>query len=113
MDWLIMTAHAAGETTAAPAGPMGMLSALAMPVLMIAILYFIMIRPQRKKDKLTKEMLAGLIVGDRIVTIGGIYGKITSIKDDTLVIEIGQGAEKGTMKIARWAVREVEKPAEA
>jgi len=104
MNLFLMTAYAeagAAGANAAAAGAGGMLSALIMPIAMIAVLYFILIRPQRKKDKLTKEMLAGLIVGDRIITIGGLYGKIVSIKDDTLVIEIGQGAEKGTLKIAR------------
>ncbi len=90
-----------------------MYSMILMPILMIAVLYFILIRPQRKKDKLTKEMLSQLVVGDRIITIGGIYGKIVSIKDDTLILESGTGEQKSSIKIARWAVREVEKPAEA
>ena len=117
MNPFILTAFAEGEAAAGAvpgaAGPMGMLSTLLLPILMIVILYFILIRPQRKRDKLTKEMLAGLIVGDKIITIGGIYGKITGIKDDTLILEVGNGAEKSTMKVGRWAVREVEKPAEA
>jgi preprotein translocase subunit YajC len=83
-----------------------------MPVAMIAIFYFILIRPQRKKDKLVKEMLSQLIVGDKIITIGGIHGKITSIKDDDLVLETGSASEKSYVKISRWAVREVVKPFE-
>lgn len=121
MNPFLLTAFAEGEAAAtgtaaagaAAGGPMAMLSTLLLPILMIVILYFILIRPQRKRDKLTKEMLAGLIVGDKIITIGGIYGKITGIKDDTLILEVGNGAEKSTLKIGRWAVREVEKPAEA
>ena len=89
------------------------LSGMLLPILMLVILYFLMIRPQRKRDKLTKEMLAGLLVGDKIVTIGGINGKILAIKDETLVIETGSGENKSTLKISRWAVREVVKPAEA
>ena len=58
-----------------------------------------------------KEMLAGLIVGDKIVTIGGIVGKITSIKDDEIVIETGSPAEKSYVKFQRSAVREVLKAA--
>lgn len=92
---------------------MGGYEALLMPVLMLAILYFIMIRPQRKRDKLVKEMLAALTVGDKIITIGGVHGKIITVKDDTLVIETGSGQEKSNIKISRWAVREVVKPAEA
>lgn len=116
MNLFIMKAlaePAAATADTAAAGTGAMLSSLLVPVLMLAVLYFLMIRPQRKRDKLTKEMLAGLLVGDKIVTIGGIHGKIVTIKDDTLVIETGSGAEKSAIKISRWAVREVVKPAEA
>lgn len=115
MNLFLMTAYAEPAATAAGDGSTMMASfgSLLIPVLMLVFLYFIMIRPQRKKDKLTKEMLAGLVVGDKIVTIGGIHGKITQIKDDDLVIETGSAAEKSSMKICRWAVREVVKPAEA
>lgn len=115
MNLFIMKALAEPVATAdaATAGTGAMLSSLLVPVLMLAVLYFLMIRPQRKRDKLTKEMLAGLLVGDKIITIGGIHGKIVTIKDDTLVIETGSGAEKSAIKISRWAVREVVKPAEA
>ena len=88
-----------------------MLSPIIMMIALFAIMYFMMIRPQKKRDKLIKEMLAGLIVGDKIVTIGGIVGKITSIKDDEIVIETGSPAEKSYVKFQRSAVREVLKPA--
>lgn len=110
MNFFITTAYAAGAT---PGAAGGSLVSLLFPILMLAVLYFIMIRPQRKKDKLVKEMLSALVVGDKIITIGGIHGKIVSLKDDTLVIETGSGAEKSNIKISRWAVREVVKPAEA
>ncbi len=115
MNLFIMKAFAEPVATAtdAAAGTGAMLSSLLLPILMLVVLYFLMIRPQRKRDKLTKEMLAGLLVGDKIITIGGIHGKIVTIKDDTLVIETGSGAEKSSIKISRWAVREVVKPAEA
>ena len=80
-------------------------SMILLPVAMIAIFYFILIRPQRKKDKLVKEMLSQLVVGDKIITIGGIHGKITSIKDEELVIETGSASEKSFIKISKWAVR--------
>ena len=111
MNFFITTAYAEAATPAAAAG--AGLSGLLVPILMLAVLYFIMIRPQRKRDKLTKEMLAALVVGDKIITIGGIHGKIVAIKDETIVIETGSGAEKSTIKLSRWAVREVVKPAEA
>lgn len=114
MNLFLMTAYAEPVAAGTDGNAlMASFGSLLIPILMLAFLYFIMIRPQRKKDKLTKEMLAGLVVGDKIVTIGGIHGKITQIKDDNLIIETGSATEKSSMKICRWAVREVVKPAEA
>ncbi|MBQ2948209.1 MAG: preprotein translocase subunit YajC [Clostridia bacterium] len=75
-------------------------------ILIFVIFYFMLIRPQRKKDKEAKKMLDNLKVGDRICTIGGIYGTIVRIKDQVLTIEVGDA--KTQMMIARWAVRNVE-----
>ena len=75
-------------------------------ILIFVIFYFMLIRPQRKKDKEAKQMLDNLKVGDRICTIGGIYGTIIRIKDQVLTIEVGEA--KTQMMIARWAVRNVE-----
>ena len=75
-------------------------------ILIFVIFYFMLIRPQRKKDKEAKAMLDSLKVSDRICTIGGIYGTIVRIKDDVLTIEVGE--QKNQLVIARWAVRNVE-----
>ncbi|MBR4040483.1 MAG: preprotein translocase subunit YajC [Clostridia bacterium] len=75
-------------------------------ILIFVVFYFLLIRPQRKKDKEAKLMLDNLKVGDRICTIGGIYGTIVRIKDQVLTIEVGE--QKTQMMIARWAVRNVE-----
>ena len=75
-------------------------------ILIFLVFYFLLIRPQRKKDKEAKAMLDNLKVGDRICTIGGIYGTIVRIKDDVLTIEDGE--QKTQMVFARWAVRNVE-----
>ena len=75
-------------------------------ILIFVVFYFLLIRPQRKKDKEAKAMLDNLKVGDRICTIGGIYGTIVRIKDDVLTIEVGE--QKTQMVFARWAVRIVE-----
>ena len=96
---------AAGEMPAA-AGAAEMISMLLPLVLMFAIFYFMLIRPQKKKDKKVKEMLAALTPGDRICTIGGIYGTITGIKDDT--IELAVSNENTKLVVARWAIRNVE-----
>ncbi len=102
-------APAAGTTAegAAAAGGTGDLVGMILPmVLMFAVFYFLLIRPQRKKDKKVKDMLAALKVGDRITTIGGIYGTITSIKDD--IFEISVGKDNVKLVFARWAIRNVE-----
>ena len=75
-------------------------------ILIFVVFYFLLIRPQRKKDKEAKAMLDNLKVGDRICTIGGIYGTIVKIKDDVLTVEVGE--QKTQMVFARWAVRNVE-----
>ena len=75
-------------------------------ILIFVVFYFMLIRPQRKKDKEAKQMLENLKVSDRICTIGGIYGTIVRIKDQVLTIEVGE--QKTQMMIARWAVRNVE-----
>ena len=74
-------------------------------ILMLVALYFFFIMPQRKKDKKHKEMLASLEKGSEIVTIGGIEGKIVSVKDDSITIETGMDRTKIAMK--KWAIRDV------
>lgn len=80
-------------------------------ILMFGIMYVILILPQKRKEKKTKEMLVALKVGENITTIGGIMGKVINIKDDEITIE--SGIEKTQIKIKRWAIRDVEKLVEA
>ncbi len=75
-------------------------------ILIFVVFYFMLIRPQRKKDKEAKQMLDSLKVGDRICTIGGIYGTITRIKDDVLTVEVGEA--KTPLVFARWAVKNID-----
>ncbi len=96
---------ATGTAAAAPAGG-DLIMTLGMMVAMVAIFYFLLIRPQRKKDKQVKNMLAALKVGDRICTIGGLYGTIAALKDDTVTLTMG--SLQNTIVIARWAIRSVE-----
>ncbi|MCD8181456.1 MAG: preprotein translocase subunit YajC, partial [Firmicutes bacterium] len=80
-------------------------------VLIIELLDFMMIRPQRKKEKETKEMINSMKVGDKVVTIGGICGKVARIKDEFVFIEtgnIGTPDEKSVIKMERDAVKTVE-----
>ena len=77
-------------------------------VLIIVLLYFMMIRPQRKREKETKEMINAMKVGDKVVTIGGICGKVSKIKDEFVFIEtgnIGTQDEKSVIKMERDAIR--------
>ena len=75
-------------------------------ILIFVVFWFMLIRPQRKKDKEAQQMLKNLKVGDRICTIGGFYGTIVRIKDAVLTIECGDA--KTQMKIARWAVKSID-----
>lgn len=95
---------ASGTQTASAGGEM--ISMIVMLVVMFGVLYFVMIRPQKKKEKAVKNMLDALKPGDRICTIGGLYGTILSLKDDNVTISLG--AKQNTVVIARWAVRSVE-----
>ncbi len=73
-----------------------------LPVAMFGIMYFLMIRPQKKKQKEEQTMRDNLQIGDEITTIGGIIGKIVTVKDDSIIIETG--ADRNHMKLTRWAV---------
>lgn len=75
-------------------------------VLIMGVLLVIMIVPQRKKEKKVKEMLASIKPGDRVRTIGGIYGTITSVKDDYVFIQVGP--DKVRLVFARGAVSQIE-----
>ncbi len=85
---------------------------LAPQLLMLAIfigaMYFFLIRPQKKKEKSIQQMRNNLHVGDEIITIGGICGKIVKTKENTIVIQVG--ADKVKFEMTRWAVSSVVNP---
>lgn len=98
---------AAGTDATQEMSPVAALLTTFLPMVLIVVVFWLfLIRPQRKKDKKIKEMLAALKVGDRVCTIGGIYATIESIKDDTITLSVGKGDQ--TMVVARWAIRSVE-----
>jgi len=76
-------------------------------VLLFAVMYFLMIRPQKKREKETKAMRAGIGVGDEIVTIGGICCKVVKTKEESIVVQVGP--DKVKMEFMRWAVSKVVK----
>jgi len=94
------------DTTEEVSASSSILSLLLPMILMFAVFYFLLIRPQRKKDKKVKDMLSALKVGDRISTIGGIYGTIQAIQDETIELTVGKDNVK--LMMARWAIRQVE-----
>ena len=86
-----------------------MIGQFAPLVILIVLFYFLLIRPQRKRDKAERDMRNSIEVGDEISTIGGFIGRVVSIKDDVLVIETSNDRTK--LKIYRWAIRGKEAPA--
>lgn len=98
------TAEAAGNTTFTTISSVVMIAAI------VAVFYFFMYRPQKKQEKEQKNMRDSLAVGDEITTIGGIIGKIVSIKEETCVIETSGECNK--LRILKSAVRSVDVKAE-
>ena len=87
---------------AAAPGGVSILPSLFMIVVMIAVCYFLLIRPENKRKKQAEEMRSNLKVGDEITTIGGITGTICAVKEKTLVLETG--ADRVRIEFAKWAV---------
>ncbi len=101
---LILLDTASGASGAQGGGLTETLLMLLPIILMFVVMYFIMIRPQRKKQKEEEKMRNNIQIGDEILTIGGFYGRVVSIKEDALVIESASDHTK--QKIARWAVQQ-------
>ena len=95
------TAHAMGATGAQAEGGGGGTSMLIMLVAIFAIFYFLMIRPESKRRKERQAMIDSLARGDKIVTIGGLYGEVQDVHDDKVVIRI---AENLKVEVAKTAV---------
>lgn len=91
-----------GNAAAAPGAGMGMMLPL---LLLIPIFYFLMIRPQQKRQKQWQSMLASIKSGDRVTTAGGIRGTIISIKDDAIIIRVAPDNLK--IEVAKSAIASV------
>jgi preprotein translocase subunit YajC len=96
---MIFNLEAAAAT---PAAGDGLMSTLLMFGIMIAVMYFMLIRPENKRKKEAEEMRSTIKVGDEISTIGGVVGKVVSVKEDKLVIETG--ADQVRIELLKWAV---------
>ena len=102
--------EAAATDAAAASGKVNAITTLVMLAAMIAVFYFFMYRPQKKQEKESTDMRNNLKVGDEVTTIGGVIGKIVSIKDETVTIETSN--ERNKFRILRSAVRNVDVHAE-
>jgi preprotein translocase subunit YajC len=100
------TAHAMGTTGAQGQGSGGGTSMLIMLVAIFAIFYFLMIRPESKRRKERQQMIDSLTRGDKIVTIGGLYGEVVDVHEDRVVIRIAEGLKVEVAKTAISGKRE-------
>lgn len=104
-------AHAAAAAPVEGAGMAAMISSFLPLILIFVFMYIIMIRPQRKKEKALREKINAMKVGDKVVTIGGIAGKVSKIKDEFVIIEtgnIGTQDEKSFIKFEKTAIKDVQ-----
>jgi preprotein translocase subunit YajC len=88
-------------TTEGEEGSTSILPMIGFLVVIFALFYFVMIRPQRKRQKQHQELMEGLQKGDKVMTAGGIYGTIETLSDDNVVIKVESGA---TLRVARGSV---------
>lgn len=103
---MVSLAYAMGQGGAGGQGAGGFASFIPI-ILMFAIFYFLLIRPQQKKQKDHRSMISNLKKGDQIITTGGLYGRITGISDTTITLEI---AEKVRVKVNRSNVTALNQP---
>lgn len=73
-------------------------------VVIVAFFYFVMIRPQKKRQKKEEAMRNNIQVGDEIITIAGVYGRIVALKEDSFILE--SGPDRAKQRIARWAIQQ-------
>lgn len=84
---------------------MGKYGSIILLVVMILVMYLLLIRPQKKREKETTAMRNAVRVGDEIITIGGICGKVVKTKEESIVIQVG--ADKLKFEMMRWSISKV------
>ena len=102
----MLTALLETQSTAAAAGEGSWLIAVVqfLPLLLVIVaMYFILIRPQRKREKESQKMRNNLQVGDEVTTSGGIVGRVVSLSEDTVVVETG--SDRSKIRVKRWAIQ--------
>ena len=89
------------------AGSENMMFMINMFIIVFLLLYFMVIRPRRKKERELEDLRKAIKIGDIVTTIGGIVGIVVSVKDDGLTIETG--SDRNKIRIKNWAIRDIEK----
>ena len=102
LDLIVPAAHAqaAGGAPSAPS----MMSSLLFPIILVAIMYFLMIRPQMKRQKEHKAMLDKLAKGDEVITSGGIAGTVVALSDAFITVEVASGVQ---LRVQKGAIASV------
>ena len=101
-----------GADTAAAASTMGLIGSILIMVLMYAVLWFFVMRPQKKEQKKLAAMVASLEIGDCVLTTGGMIGIVIDITDDTIIVEFGNN-QNCRIPMEKTGISRVEKPGEA
>ncbi len=110
-EWLFLAASAAEpvQETSKPS-PFG--SPLVLIAVIFAIFWFLILRPQKKREQRRREMLVGIRKNDEVVTTGGIYGKVRDVSDDTIILEVDSRSGQ-TLKVTKGSISRVLSPDQA
>lgn len=100
----LFSIHSFAESaSAAPAGGFGAYGTLIWMVVLLGVFYFMLIRPQKKREKAERELRNNLQIGDKIITIGGFTGRVINVRDDEVTFETG--AAKTRLTVMKWAIQ--------
>ncbi|CAN5124123.1 preprotein translocase subunit YajC [soil metagenome] len=97
----LLISPAAAQAAGAPAGQPSLISSLALPALFFVVVFFLMIRPQMKKAKEHRELIAKLAKGDEVITNGGIAGRVSDMGENFITLEVAEGVR---VKLQRNAI---------
>ena len=100
---ILLNANTVAGTEQQGGSAFGLIFTILLYALIFGAMWFFLIRPQKKKQKEEKKMRENLQVGDEVVTIGGVYGRVISLKEDTIVIE--SQSDHSKLTVARWAMQ--------
>ena len=107
MDSLFLLEQQAGQEGGGTLATLGMIG---IWVLIFVAMYFILIRPQRKKQKEEDALRAGVEIGDDVTTIGGIVGKVIAIREDDETFVLETGSDKIRIRFKKWAISSIDTP---